>query len=195
MTIRIALAVSMLAASIALIPAPLHAQTAPAAPAAPAAAADPTVMNNPNTEALQVYGLPGGAQPKHIKDPKVQFGKAIRLDTPGGGDPWTVGVNSPLTAAVKKGDKVLVAFYARVEKAPDGAATAKINGQLQLSQAPYTQLFGKGFEVTSEWKLYQIVGRADRDYAAGELSVALHVNTGKQTLDIGAVAVLDYGQK
>ncbi len=109
MTIRIALAVSALAASIALIPAPLHAQTAPA-PAAPAAAADPTVMNNPNPEALQVYGLPGGAQPKHIKDPKVQFEKAIRVETPGGGNPWTVGVNSPLTAPVKKGDKGLVAF-------------------------------------------------------------------------------------
>lgn len=192
MTIRIALAVSTLATSIALIPAPLRAQTAPAAPAP---AADPTVLNNPNTEALQVYGLPAGAQPKPIKDPKVQFGKAIRVDTPGGGNPWTVGVNSPLTSAVKKGDKVLVAFYARVEKAPDGAATAKINGQLQLSKAPYTQLFGKGFDVTSEWKLYQIVGRADRDYAAGELAVALHVNTAKQTIDIGAVAVLDYGQK
>ncbi|MEN3748502.1 carbohydrate binding domain-containing protein [Sphingomonas sp. HF-S3] len=192
MTIRIALAVSTLAASIALIPAPLRAQTAPAAPAP---AAEPVVLNGPHPEELIVYGLPGGGKPKLVKDDKVQFGKALRLDTPGGGEAWTVGVNSPLTGAVKKGDKILVAFYARLEKGAGGATTARVNGQLQLSNAPYTQLYGKAFDITTEWKLYQVVGRADRDYAAGELSAALHVNTAKQTLDIGAIAVLDYGQK
>jgi len=179
MSIRIVLAATMLA-----IPGAAWAQTAPA---------EPAVVNNPNPETLQVYGLPGGATPKPIKDEKVQFGKAIRVSAPGGGDPWTIGANSPLTEPVKKGDKLMLAFYARLEKGE--GATSGITGQLQLSSAPYTPLFGKSFDVTPEWKLYSVAGHADRDYAKGEIAAALHLNVAKHTLDIGAVAVLNYGPK
>jgi hypothetical protein len=181
MLVRIALFAAALAIPASLA---LAAQTAPA---------EPEVLNNANPETLQVYGLPGGGKPKPIKDEKVQFGRAIRVETPGGDNPWTVGANSPLTAAVRKGDKIMVAFYARLEKGD--APKTSVTGQLQLSAAPYTALFTKTFDVTPEWKLHAVSGHADRDYAKGELAAALHLNSAKQTLDIGAVAVLDYGQK
>ncbi|MEP9358827.1 hypothetical protein [Sphingomonas sp. KR3-1] len=170
--------------------------SAPRAQTAPAAAAEPDILNNANPDSFQVYGLPGGAKPTPIKDPKVQFGKAIRIETPGGGNVWSVGVNSPLQAGAKKGDKILIAFYARVEKPADGTTSATIAAaQLQLAAAPYTKVFGEGVTVGPEWKLYKVAGHADRDYAKGELAAALHVNTARQTLDIGALAVLDFGQK
>jgi hypothetical protein len=185
MTKRLALAAIALAIP-AGASAPLAAQTA----------AEPEILNNANPDSFQVYGLAGGAKPTPVKDDKVQFGKAIRVDTPGGGNVWSVGVNSPLQAGVKKGDKILLAFYARVQKPADGATTATIaSAQLQLAAAPYTKLFGEGVTIGSEWKLYKVIGHADRDYAKGELAAALHINTAKQTLDIGAMAVLDYGQK
>lgn len=190
MTKRLALAAMALAIPTGLAFAPLAAQTTQTA------AAEPDVLNNANPETFQVYGLAGGAKPTPIKDDKVQFGKAIRVDTPGGANVWSVGVNSPLQAGVKKGDKILLAFYARVQKPADGATTATIaSAQLQLAAAPYTKLFGEGVTVGPEWKLYKVVGHADRDYAKGELAAALHINTAKQTLDIGAMAVLDFGQK
>jgi len=176
-----------LAAIAMTIPAGLAAQTAPA---------EPEVLNNANPDSFQVYGLPGGAKPQSVKDAKVQFGKAIRVETPGGGNPWGVGVNSPLQLGVKKGDKIVIAFYARVQKPAEGATTAEIaNAQIQLAAAPYTRLFGNPVTVGPEWKLYTAAGHADRDYAKGELAAALHINTGRQTLDIGAMAVLNYGQK
>jgi len=187
MTKRLALAAMALAIPAGLAIAPLSAQTA---------AAEPEVLNNANPESFQVYGLPGGAKPASIKDAKVQFGKAIRIDTPGSGNPWSIGVNSPLQAGVKKGDKIVIAFYARVEKLAEGATSATIaNAQIQLAAAPYTKLFGNPVTVGPEWKLYTAAGHADRDYAKGQLAAALHVNTAKQTLDIGAMAVLNYGQK
>ena len=183
MIVRLALAAAALAFASAAA-----AQTAPA---------EPDVLNNPNPETLQFYGLPGGAKPKPRTDEGVQFKKAVRVELPGGGgDPWKIGANSPLLKAVKKGDKIVVAFYARLEKGADGAATGQIaSAQLQLTAAPYTRLFGKAFEITPEWKLYQAAGHADRDYGAGELSAALHLNTAKQTIDLGALAVLDFGPK
>src|SRR6218665_415176 len=103
---RLALAATALALPAGLAFAPLAAQTTQTAPAA----AEPEILNNANPDCFQVYGLPGGAKPTPVKDDKVQFGKAIRVDTPGGGNVWSVGVNSPLQAGVKKGDKILLAF-------------------------------------------------------------------------------------
>jgi hypothetical protein len=188
MTTRLALAAIALSIP-AGASAPLAAQTAQTA------AAEPEVLNNANPDSFQVYGLAGGAKPASIKDAKVQFGKAIRIDTPGSGDVWSVGVNSPLAKPVRKGDKIVIAYYARVEKGADGSGAGKVTGQLQLASAPYTQVFGKPCDVTGEWKLCTAAGHADRDYAQGELAAALHLNTARQTLDIGAMAVLNYGQK
>jgi len=190
MTKRLALAAIALSIPAGLAFAPLAAQTAQTA------AAEPDVLNNANPDSFQVYGLPGGGKPASIKDPKVQFGKAIRVETPGGGNAWSVGVNSSLMKGGKKGDKILIAFYARVEKPAEGTSTATIAAaQLQLAAAPYTVVFGNPVTIGAEWKLYTAAGHLDRDYAKGELAAALHINTAKQTLDIGAMAVLNYGQK
>lgn len=194
MTKRLALAA--MALSIPAISIPAMGSAPLAAQDAARATAEPKILNNADPDSFQVYGLPGGAKPGSIRDAKVQFGKAIRVETPGGGNAWSVGVNAPLQAGVKRGDKLLIAFYARVEKPAEGAATATIaSAQLQLAAAPYTKLFGEGVTVGPEWKLYKVAGHADRDYARGELAAALHLNTARQTLDIGAMAVLDFGQK
>lgn len=148
------------------------------------------VINNTNPASFQAYGLT--PPPKVIKDGNVQGGHALRLPVTGGGDPWSVGVGVPLIKPVKAGDKLVVVFYARLSKGD--APTAKVNAQVQLSTAPYTALFSKPFDVTPEWKLLQFAGKADKDYAAGAIGAAFHVNTGKHVLDMGPVAVLNMGQ-
>lgn len=184
---RLALAAIILAIPAGSTSAPLGPQTAPA---------EPEILNNADPDSLQVYGLPPGTKPQWIKDPHAQFGKAMRVETPGGGNVWSVGVNSPLQLPVKKGDKLVIAFYARVAKPAEGAASAEIAAvQIQLAAAPYTRVFGNPVTIGADWKLYQAAGHADRDYAKGELAAALQINTAKQTLDIGALAVLNYGQK
>lgn len=150
------------------------------------------VSNNPNPASFQVYGLTPA--PKVIKDAKVQGGKALRMSLTGAGDPWSIGVNVPLIKPVKAGDTLIIGFYARLEKGANGAATATITSQMQLAAAPYTQIFGKPVEVTPEWKFLQVSGKADKDYAAGAIAAAFHVNTGKHVLDMGPVAVFNMGK-
>jgi hypothetical protein len=148
------------------------------------------VVTNTNPASFQAYGFT--PPPKLVTDKLVQGGKALRLPVTGTGDPWSMGVNVPLLKPVKAGAKLVVAFYARLNKG-DGP-TAKLNGQIQLSTAPYTALFGKPFDVGPEWKLLQFSGKVDKDYAVGTIGAAFHLNTGKQVIDIGPVAVLDMGQ-
>lgn len=148
------------------------------------------VINNTNPASFQAYGFTPA--PRLVSDKAVQGGKVLRLPVTGSGDPWSLGVNVPLLKPVKAGDKLVVAFYARLSKGD--APSAKVNAQMQLSAAPYTALFGKPFDVTPEWKLLQFAGKVDKDYPAGAIGAAFHVNTGKHVLDLGPVAVLDMGQ-
>ncbi|MES2986518.1 MAG: carbohydrate binding domain-containing protein [Pseudomonadota bacterium] len=169
-------AIAMVAALVAT--APFAAQAQDAAP-----------INNPNPASFQVYGLP--SPPKSVKDDGVQGGRALPVTVTGSGTPYAVGVNVPLTQAVKAGDRLTVMFYAKLQKAEPGVTTTKITGQVQLSGAPYTAIASKPVDLSPEWKLFTFDAVADKDYAKGQLTAAFHVNTGKQTVALGVVAVFD----
>lgn len=164
-----------------------------AAPLAAQAQSEPVPINNPNPATFQVYGLP--SPPKSVKDDTVQGGRALPVAVNGVGTPYAVGVNVPITQAVKAGDKLNLMFFARLQKAEPGVTATKIAGQIQLSGAPYTAIAGKQVDLTSEWKLFTLEAIADKDYAKGQLTAAFHINTGKQTVALGLVAVFDYGKQ
>jgi hypothetical protein len=150
------------------------------------------IINNPSPTSYNVYGLPN--PPKVRKDPTVQGEKALRIVIPGAGaNPYTIGLQDPILKPVKAGDKLVLAFWARFEKA-EGTTVNLANASVQLAKEPYTGLFGKSFEIGPEWKMYNVEGKADRDYAAGEINVSMHLATGKQTIDIGPIFLLDMGQ-
>lgn len=149
------------------------------------------IINAPTPETFNVYGL--SAKPAVVKDKNVQGGRALRVPIAGGGDqPWSVGLISTINQPVKKGDKLVIVVWARAEKLPEGASSAKISTiQVGLAKEPYTTVFKGEGEVGSEWKMVHVVGTADRDYAVGDISVSLHLATAKQVLDIGPILLLD----
>ncbi|KTF70464.1 hypothetical protein ACNFJ7_11435 [Sphingomonas sp. HT-1] len=149
------------------------------------------IINSPTPETFTVYGL--SAKPAVVKDKNVQGGRAIRVPIAGGSDqPWSVGLISAINQPVKKGDKLVVAVWARAEKLPEGATTAKIATiQVGLAKEPYTTVFKGEAEVGTEWKMVHVAGTVDRDYAPGDISVSLHLATAKQVLDIGPILLLD----
>ena len=168
-----------------------------AAPAAAQEAEDAIVdkiINLPPPAAHVVNGLVG--KPKVRKDESVQGGKSLRIPVPGkGADPWSVSLSNPIEKAVKAGDSIVLAFWARLEKGPEGAASATIPyAGVQLAKEPYTAIMTEPVTIGPEWKLHEIRGKAERDYAAGELNVSLHLATAKQTIDVGPVFVLNMGQ-
>ncbi|HVJ00383.1 MAG TPA: hypothetical protein VM657_15095 [Sphingomonas sp.] len=180
------LTLAMMAAPVALIATALPAQDK----------ADDIVdkiVNNPNPQAFEIYNAPEPARVVTAKS--VQGGHALRVEIPGAdAKPWAISLSDPIEKPVKKGDKLVLAFYARAAKsaAADGGAHLPNNG-VQLAKAPYTGIFGGPVDITSEWKMYNLQGVADRDYAAGELAVSMHLASGKQTLEFGPIFVLDLG--
>lgn len=160
-----------------------------AAPAAAQSDAARQLINEPSPGAFTVYGLP--EKPKPRKDAGVQGGQALRVVVPAkGANPFAVGLSVPVKKAVKKGDKLLLAFWARFDKA-EGPSVTLANVSVQLSSAPYTGFFGQSVEIGPAWKMYSVEGTADRDYAAGQLAIAMHLATGKQVIDLGPIFLLD----
>jgi len=149
------------------------------------------IINDPRVPALVPYGL--NLLPQVRDDKAVQFGKALRLPLKGHSDFWRIGVITPTLKPVKKGDQIVIAFWARATGTEAGKP-GKI-GRVQLEATPVVRaIFEQSFEVGPEWKMYQLKGVADQDYAPGRLNAALHVDATKQILDVGPVFVLNYGQ-
>lgn len=179
MSLRTALVLGLLAVSAA---------AAPFAAQGMGSQDDPGPMvNDPNPATFQVYGVP--SPPKSVKDDAVQGGRALNIPVTGSGTPYAVGINVPITNPIKAGDQLTVMFYAKLQKAEPGVTSAKITAQVQLSSAPYTAIASKPVDVPMEWKLFTANAVADKDYAKGALTAAFHINTGKQTIGLGLVAV------
>lgn len=153
------------------------------------------VISVPNPRAYRVDGTQNGARAQVRNDAAVQGGKALRVQVPGASPQvWSVAAAVPINRAVHAGDNLILAFWARLEQGDNGAATASLPyNAVQLSHEPYTALFSGGVTVTPQWQMFEVRGRADRDYAADALNVSIHLATGHQTIDIGPVFVLDMG--
>ena len=163
-------------------------QTTPA----PAPAADPLerVVNDPRPAAALPYGF--RLPPSVINDKTVQFGKALRLSIPREvGDGGSMGFTMPV---IKTGDRLVVAFWARAHKTEGGALGKISRVRVEESAPPHRELFAQPVVVGPEWKMHQVSGVADQDYAPGRIGLAMHVAAAKQTLDIGPVFVLRYAK-
>lgn len=151
------------------------------------------IINIPAPASFQVNGVK--TKPKVRSDEGVQGGKALRVDIPGASpQPWSISIGDAITKPVKKGDRLVLAFWARLAKGENGAASAILpSNSVQIAREPYTSVFGGPATIGPEWKLHEVRGTADKDYAAGDLGVSIHLATAKQTVDIGPIFVLDLG--
>jgi hypothetical protein len=170
---------------------------------APAAAATPSTLAtlDPDTIASKIANDPGapqvnGAKVRLVDDAKVMGGKALRVMVPGKGkNAWDISVGSPLKKPVKAGDTLLLVFPARLEKGENGASSTTLPwNAVSLTSPPWSGVIGGPADIGPEWKTVEIKGKADKDYAAGSLSVGIQLATSKQTVDLGPIVVLDLGQ-
>jgi len=150
-------------------------------------AAAPVILNEPSAN-WSVFGA--GQTHKGRKDASVQGGGAIRVTIAAKpANPWDVGASSTIKGAIAKGDKLVLAFWARLVEGGNGGRT-QIAGSIQQAEAPYSPVIGGSVELTAEWKLVHIQGIAANDYTAGTANIALTLGTAAHTIDLGPVFVL-----
>jgi len=138
---------------------------------------------------------PWGHGAEFIRDKKVQGGKAIRITTSGEeANPWDVGVYSDVTGPVQQGDKIILAFWARLEQGGEGEEFAILpHNAIQFARPPHMPVFSGAVTITPEWELHQIGWVAEHSYEAGELTAALQLADSKRIVDIGPLFVFNMG--
>lgn len=163
--------------------------------AMPAQGADDIASKMVNDPAAGWATLGAGAKVELFKDPTVQGGTAERLTIAGkGANPWDAGAQIEIAKPLTQGDVLLLAFWAKAETPPAGATTIDFNAQMQNKAAPYTSLGSAFLHVGATWKMYFVVGTADKDYKAHEAIAQLHLATAEQVIDLGPLFILNYGQ-
>lgn len=130
------------------------------------------------------------------RDKAVQGGVAYRVTTTGSEATYgDVGIYSTVDKPVKSGDRLILGFWARLEKGPDGAQTATLPLNAIQEAAPSNEAIIRGsVDITPSWQFFQISGAARKDYPAGGLNAALQLAAAKQIVDVGPIYVFNMGQ-
>ena len=149
-----------------------------------------TLINDPSRLDWAVFG-PGAAS-KAIKGSAAPGGGALQITSPKkGASLYEIGTNAPITAEIKPGQRITVAFYARTIKAetPDGQGVVGV--RFQQNAAPYPGFGDMRVAVGADWRLYEVTAVADRGIAKGLAVVGFQLSGAKQTIEIGQTIVVE----
>jgi hypothetical protein len=145
------------------------------------------LLNAPSAN-WNVYG-PGQTH-KGRRDKAVQGGGAMRVTVAKlPANAWDAGASSPISGAIRKGQPLILAFWARLESGGVDGKT-EIAAAIQRSTSPYDPIVSGRVTLTSEWKLVHIEGKAPADYPAGAANIALSLGTAAHVIDLGPVYVM-----
>lgn len=145
------------------------------------------LINNPNPASLVIYGPQTN---KKIKDSSVQGGGAIEIKATGVGESYAAAVQTSLDKPIKAGDQIECDIFLKAKR--DDGQPPVLHSRVQINEAPYSNVGAEAdFNVTDQWTLYTLKTTADKDYDAGKLVFVVHLNSAKQTVDVGPAFVFD----
>ncbi len=150
------------------------------------------MVNEPSVDDWSVLGVP---QLAPQADTGLPGDRSIRIDVPDkGANPWDIQASAGITKPVKKGDVILVAFWARADLAAgENPAAVLTTIQFQESKPPFTNIFNDTAALSSKWTMYYASGVATEDYGPGSVNVTMFLATAKQTVYLGQIFIIDFG--
>ncbi len=151
------------------------------------------LINAPGTS-YTVFGP--NQSTRSIKDEGVSGGRAVRVTVSAKGpEVYTVGATVPIAKPIKKGDRMMVAFWARAPKLQEGETTPVAFYGVAQSITPYAPVVGGAAQITNAWKLHQVRGDAAMDVPVGQSTIVFHLSAEKAVIDLGPAFALDFGPK
>lgn len=107
---------------------------------------------------------------------------------------WDTATRMPMTTDIKKGEVILLSFWARTAKPPKGKETGNISVSLQRNVEPYDGIIEEQIDLGTEWKLYSFAGTASRDYSAEKTNLNFNLAKAKQTVEFGTYYISSLGE-
>ncbi len=149
------------------------------------------LINDPSKLNWPVFGP--GVSSKPIKDPSIPGGGgALQITSPSvGAHAYDIGANAPITSAIKPGQKIVVAFYARTISADTANGKAKVGLRIQQNAAPYPGFGDAVVEIGPDWQLYEVKATSNIAIAKGLAVAGFQFSGAKQTVQIGQTIIVE----
>ncbi len=127
-----------------------------------------------------------------VADGGSNGGKALEIEVhkPTEND-WDVGLATPVTSAIKAGDHLTFALWARL-KTDDAGAQLDIPLIVEKT-APEAPVIEGKVVLTNQWQWVRFDTVAAANYAAGSLKVDLQIGNAAKIIDVGAPVFVDEG--
>jgi hypothetical protein len=121
-----------------------------------------------------------------IDDTKVDGGKAVEVQATGTGGIWEVAGIHPVDGGIAKGDHVLASVWIK------SSVPAKVIFRIETRGAA-ARVGEASIDIGTGWSQQTLDFVATDTYPAGTTQVALLLNSGKQTIDLGPISVVNKG--
>lgn len=152
-----------------------------------------TLLNDPASLNWGVYGTQTYAK---VATPDAGGGYALRVTSPAAQEKaFAIGVSVPLLPAIKTGQNITIAFWARAAEADTPDGNGRLGLRIQMNGPPYTGFGDNMLSIGRDWKLYQVKTQSNLDAAAGNAVLGFQLAAARQVLELGQIFVLDMGAK
>jgi hypothetical protein len=164
---------------------------APGAPAPVAArGSDPALDHLINAAKASAWSVYGDGQSTQQVACEATGKACLRVDLRGKRtNAWDNGALAPITGDIRKGDKLQVLLWARLDT-DDAKAKVTVPISLQLNAAPYTPVLSGSATLTSKLEPVVFSGTAQSDHAAGTVMLSAHIGQVGQPVILSAPFVL-----
>ena len=153
-----------------------------------ASAASAETAGTPILAATADWDIHSAAPHQSINDTKVEGGKAIEAQTTGTGGIWEVAAIRPVDGGIAKGDHVVASVWVK------SSVPAKVVFRIE-TRVGAVRVFDRFIDIGTDWSQQMLDFVAADNYPVGTTQVALLLNSGKQTIDLGPVSVVGKGGK
>lgn len=170
----------------ALVPSP----GVPAATPTAARSSDPALDYLINVNKVSAWSVYGDGQSTQQVSCEAVGKTCLRVALQGKrANPWDIGAMAPVTGDIRKGDKLQVLLWARLDT-DDAKAQVTAPLSLQLNSAPYTGLLSGSAVLTNKLQPVVLTGTAQVDQPAGTVALSVQIGQVGQPVLLSAPFVL-----
>ncbi len=154
---------------------------------------DARLINTPGITNWKVNGEP---ETKIVAAEPISGGKALSVVVARARDnPWDVSVTAPVNEGIAAGDTIFLAVQIRASAADNEAQSGVIAAsKIEESGGSWKVVADTAAQVSDKWTTLYSAGVADRDYAAGETHITVHLAAARQTIEVGNAYAFNLGR-
>ena len=120
------------------------------------------------------------------------FSNGLKLNVPVRGEnPWDYVMVTPANKAIQQGDRLLAAFW--IKRVSAEKRGGLVYSRFEMNRDPWTSSIYEGITLPEEWSLILLPFEAAINHALGEAQLTFHLGIMQQEVEIGGVAMLNFG--